>query len=378
MATLSKQTIQANENIMVSRARTFAELVTAESDASIIITEAMEASVSKATRPLVLCFELAELLADKLDDLPLVGSGPDNNNPDRYVKGYNKKTGEAQFGSFYDWFCEYLPVFAPHHALGLAISEAEKKEGVIPEAFSYLGNMPPSELAAVKRTLATRKRATKEVVKKSIRIYQMAEMLSEYETVEVTYSQVTGKDGEQSLDLRTTNPVILKERFWKKDKDGNVVTDTTGDKVAVYSGKQYHMSVDDFIKLEPATAATMDGGFSFDNLMTARRLRLKREREEADAAAREQAKAKWQPADWFVAVENILGYVDIDSGGDKEEKHLMHIRQVMDKDETRMAQVMQAAMIFDILYDEYKDRFARYNKAQNEASNGTDKVRATA
>ena len=378
MTVLTKSQITARENIVVSQARNFAALIGTDTAASRILTEAMDQAVSRTIRPLILCNELVELLGEeKMDALPMVGSGPDNNNPDRYVKGYKKKTGEPLYGSFFDWFAEYLPCFDVYHRRSEAIKAAEN-DAPIPAGHEDLGNMKPAQISGERRTLGKRKSALRDAVRKSVSFYQMGEKLAEYDTIEVSFATVTGKDGTESINEKTTNPVILKERFWKKDSEGKIVeTVVDGETVRfpIYTSNEKHLSPDEYIKLEPETAAAMEGGFSFDNLMKARAARLKREREEADEEARADAKSKWQPYDCFTAIENVLGYLDIDNGGEAEERHLMHIRQVMDRDDTRMDQVMRAALIFDILYGEYKPRWERWSKEQRAAVDGADKKR---
>jgi hypothetical protein len=380
MTMLSKTQLGNTETRIVSMARNLASKIGEDTKVSALVSEAMEATIARAVRPLLICFALSELLGDEMDNLPKVGS-KDGNNPDKYIKGYNKKTNEAQWGSFYDWYVEYLPVFQPHAQAAIAIKEAKKKDGSIPKGFEHFGTMGDTELSAEAKTIQARRTAAKTEIVKAIQVYQMAELLAEFETVEVRFEQMADKDGNETLNTRTRNPITLLERFAKRNDKGDIVKDTEGDVVWVHTGKAMRLSVNEFINLDPHHAATMDGGFSFENLKKAARDAAEQRKQADQAAIRDSMVQK--PENWFTAVEDVLAYVNIDAGSDDDkakaaERHLMHIRQVMDKDETRMAQVMQLALVLDILYDEYKDRYHRYNKEQRNAADAADKKQVAA
>jgi hypothetical protein len=377
MTKLTPQQLGTTETRVVSLARRMAEKLDASKyDAnsaehaaaervSNLVHEAMESTIARAVRPILICFGLSELLGDEMDTLPIVGS-KDGNNPDKYITGYNKKTNEPKWGSFYDWYVESLPIFKPHKDKANAIKEAKKKDGVVPKGFERIATMGADELSSEQKTIQAQKQAAKSEIVKAIQIYQMADTLSEFETIQVTFDEKVNKDGSRSFNDRTKNPIILQERYAKRNEAGEVVKDSEGDVVYTTTGKIVRLSVSEFIALNPHHAATMDGGFSFDNLMKARR-DLAEQRQQAEQAAIQENMVR-KPEAFFKFASDLLAYIS--PVNPNCEAHMNHLLQVMSKDETRLAEICGLKDQLDLLTEDVYDRYREYNKRMNREADG--------
>lgn len=355
-------------SIVQSNARKLAEMVPADGEIASLIAVEVEEKTAARIRPVYMWQGLMAELGEYLDSGPLVDSGPEGtNNPDRYVTKVTKK-GVEKYGSYWADFAVDLGVCEKWVNRLRDLEAAGKADA--PAELSHLTVKGPKWLEAEKRTAAEALRAAKELVITGVRIHQMVDRLNEHETIDVQLVTVKDGDGNDIIDEKTTRPFVLRERYVKRGQDGQPLTDSEGNPVYMHTDKIRYCTVGELIGLVPEEAATMQGGFSFENLMKAGAHKREREKKETGK------KVSINNAEQFV---NAIGMASDYITGDGYEKRITRLIDQARKDETVMESLMQFATAFDAIYEELKNDWhaakqRRQAAKQHGNGNGTAKV----
>jgi hypothetical protein len=353
---------QAMQSIIQSKAREFASLISVDGQVTALITQEVEDKVASRLRPVYMWQALMDEMQDELDNGPLVDSGPEGtNNPDRYVKKVTKQ-GVEKYGSFWQDFATDLGVCEKWTTYLGQLELASKPD--CPADLTELKNKGPKWLEAEKRNVNERIRTAKELVVTAVRVHQMIQRLEEHDTIEITLDTVKDGQGEDVLNGNTQRPFIARERYAKRDKEGKVVK-VDDEIMYTYTDKVRYLSVGELIGLAPEEAATMSGGFSFDNLFKAAAHKRERERSE------QGKKVSVNNAELFITyISQTTDYIT----GEGYEKKLARLVETARKDETVLDAIMQHAMAFDALYEELKPDWERMRQSKRDAKNGAHKA----
>lgn len=337
-----------------------------DGEISKLIRQEVESKIASRLRPVFMWNAMVDELGTELDDCPIVGSGPEGtNNPDRYVKKVTKQ-GVTKYGSFWEDTAVSLGVTEEWSTYSGKLELAGKADAPADDEIQKLKSQGPKWLEAEKRNVAEKIRTAKELFVTGARIYQMWEKLQEFDTIEVTVVTALDGDGEEVIDTKTTRPFLLRERYAKRGKDGQPLTDNEGNPVYQYTDKMRYMSVGEFVGLAPGEAQEMEGGFSFDNLMKA--AAVKRKREQA-----EKPKVLINNSELFLTyISQTTDYIT----GDGYEKRIVRMCEEARKDETKLDMLMQHAVAFEAIYEELKPDWERMRQKKREAKNGTERKTA--
>lgn len=342
-----------------SDARKLASQVKDDGIIANLIIDEVESKIAARLRPVMMWQGLIEELGDFMESGPRVGSGPEGtNNPDRYVLKVTKK-GVTKYGSFWQDFAVDLGVCDNWTKYLRELETAGKAD--CPADLVSLKNKGPRWIEAEKRTVGEKLRAAKDLVVTGVRVYQMIERLNEYDTIEVKLDTMKDGNGDEVLNDKTTRPFILRERYAKRDKEGNVVK-VDGEVMYTYTDKVRYLSVGELIGLEPEEADTLEGGFSFDNLFKAAAAKRKREQDE------NPAQTNLKNSDQFLtSIQAETTYLTDDGS----EKRILSILERARKDETILDAICAHAIAFDVLFEELKDDYYKLIQKKRDAKNAS-------